>query len=55
MADVYAVLPLYAKVRVDSVLPLGLRDIDKAIALDSTVPEAYASRANLLGLGWRFP
>jgi serine/threonine-protein kinase len=55
MADVYAVLPLYANVRVDSVLPLGLRSIDKAIALDSTVPEAYASRANLLGLGWRFP
>jgi TolB-like protein/Tfp pilus assembly protein PilF len=54
MADVYAVLPLYADVRVDSVLPLGLRTIDKAIALDSTLPEAYASRANLLGLGWRW-
>ena len=54
MADVYAVLPLYANVRVDSVLPLGLRSIEKAIALDSTVPEAYASRANLLGLGWRW-
>jgi serine/threonine-protein kinase len=54
IADVYAVLPLYADVRVDSVLPIGLRSIDKAIALDSTVPEAYASRANLLGLGWRW-
>jgi serine/threonine-protein kinase len=54
MADVYAVLPLYTDVRVDSVLPLGLRSIDKAIALDSTVPEAYASRANLLGTGWRW-
>jgi serine/threonine-protein kinase len=54
IADVYAVLPLYANVRVDSVLPLGLRNIDKAIALDSMVPEAYASRANLLGLGWRW-
>ncbi|HEY7235119.1 MAG TPA: protein kinase [Gemmatimonadaceae bacterium] len=54
MADVYAVLPLYANVRVDSVLPLGLRSIDRAIALDSTVPEAYASRANLLGTGWRW-
>jgi TolB-like protein/tetratricopeptide (TPR) repeat protein len=54
IADVYAVLPLYAAVRVDSVLPIGLRSIDKAIALDSTVPEAYASRANLLGLGWRW-
>jgi serine/threonine-protein kinase len=54
MADVYAVLPLYADVRVDSVLPLGLRSIDRAIALDSTVPEAYASRANLLGTAWRW-
>jgi serine/threonine-protein kinase len=54
MADVYAVLPLYANVRVDSVLPLGLRSIDKAIALDSMVSEAYASRANLLGTGWRW-
>ena len=54
IADVYAVLPLYADVRVDSVLPLGLRIIDKAIALDSTLPEAYASRANLLQLGWRW-
>jgi serine/threonine-protein kinase len=54
MADVYAVLPLYANVRVDSLLPLGLRSIDKAIALDSTIPEAYASRANLLGVGWRW-
>ncbi len=54
IADVYAVLPLYSNVRVDSVLPIGLRSIDKAIALDSTVPEAYASRANLLALGWRW-
>jgi serine/threonine-protein kinase len=54
IADVYAVLPLYASVRVDSVLPLGLRSIDKAIALDSTVPEAYASRANLLATAWRW-
>jgi serine/threonine-protein kinase len=54
IADVYSVLPLYANVRVDSVLPLGLRSIDKAIALDTTVPEAYASRANLFGAGWRW-
>jgi tetratricopeptide (TPR) repeat protein len=54
IADVYAVLPLYANVRVDSVLPLGLRSVNKAVALDSTVPESYASRANLLGIGWRW-
>src|SRR5689334_22213100 len=54
IADVYAVLPLYSDVRIDSVLPLGLRSIDKAIALDSTVPEAYASRANLMSVGWRW-
>jgi eukaryotic-like serine/threonine-protein kinase len=55
IADVYSVLPLYTNVRVDSVLPLGLRAIDKAITLDSMLPEAYASRANLLSLGWRWP
>ena len=54
MADVYALLPLYTEVRIDSVVPLGLQKIDRAIALDSTLAEAYASRANLLGLSWRW-
>ena len=54
IADVYALLPLYSDAPVDSVVSLGLRTIDKAIALDSTLPEAYTSRANLLGMSWRW-
>ena len=54
MADVYALLPLYSSVPVDSVLPLGLRTIDRAIALEPTLAEAYSSRANLLAMAWRW-
>ena len=54
IADVYALLPLYSDVSVDSAVPIGLRTIDKAIALDSTLPEAFASRANLLAMSWRW-
>jgi serine/threonine-protein kinase len=54
IANVYAVLPLYANVRVDSLMPLALQAIDKAIALDSTLAEAFASRATLLQASWRW-
>ncbi len=54
IANVYAILPLYANVRVDSLLPLAMQSIDKAIALDSTLAEAYASRATLLQASWRW-
>ncbi|MEO6879278.1 MAG: tetratricopeptide repeat protein, partial [Gemmatimonadaceae bacterium] len=43
-----------ANVRMDSVAPLALAAIDCAIALDSTLPEAFASRATLLQAGWRW-
>jgi serine/threonine-protein kinase len=55
IANVYALLPLYANVRVDSVMPLAMQAIDKAIALDSTLAEAFASRATLLQANWRWP
>ncbi len=55
MANVYALLPLYANVRVDSLLPLAMQAIDKAIALDGTLAEAFASRATLLQASWRWP
>jgi serine/threonine-protein kinase len=54
MANVYAVLPLYANVRVDSLMPLAMQAIDKAISLDSTLAEAFASRATLLQASWRW-
>ena len=54
IANVYALLPLYANIRVDSVMPLALAAIDRAVRLDSTLPEAFASRASLLQAGWRW-
>ncbi len=53
-ANAYALLPLYANVRVDSVMPLALAAIDRAIALDSSFAEAFESRATLLQAGWRW-
>jgi serine/threonine protein kinase/Tfp pilus assembly protein PilF len=54
IGNVYALLPLYANVRVDSIMPLALQAIDKAISLDSTLAEAFASRATLLQASWRW-
>jgi serine/threonine-protein kinase len=54
IANVYSLLPLYANVRMDSVAPLALVAVNRAIALDSTLPEAFASRATLLQASWRW-
>jgi len=54
ISDVYATLPLYANVRVDSVMPLALAAINRAVRLDSTLADAFASRGNLLQVGWRW-
>src|SRR6185312_3536979 len=54
IGNVYAILPLYANVRVDSLTPLALQAIDKAISLDSSLAEAFASRATLLQASWRW-
>ena len=54
MANVYATLPLYANVRSDSVLPLAMAAINRAVALDSTLSDAFASRAELLQASWRW-
>jgi tetratricopeptide (TPR) repeat protein len=54
VANVYAILPLYANVRVDSLMPLALTAINRAVALDSTLPEAFASRGTLLQASWRW-
>jgi serine/threonine-protein kinase len=54
IANVYALLPLYANVRADSVLPLALSAINRAVALDSTLSEAFASRGALLQANWQW-
>jgi serine/threonine-protein kinase len=54
IANAYALLPLYANVRVDSLMPLGMSAIDRAIQLDSTLAESFASRATLLQAAWRW-
>jgi serine/threonine protein kinase/tetratricopeptide (TPR) repeat protein len=54
MGSVYALMPLYAHMRAVSVLPLALSAINRAVALDSTLPEAFASRATLLQASWRW-
>jgi serine/threonine protein kinase/TolB-like protein/Tfp pilus assembly protein PilF len=54
VADVYSVLPLYAAVVPDSVFPDAMRAVNRAVAIDSTLPEAFASRAALLQAQWRW-
>ncbi len=54
IANAYALLPLYANVRVDSLMPLAMSAIDRAIQLDSSLAESFASRATLLQAAWRW-
>jgi serine/threonine-protein kinase len=54
IADAFAVLPLYGTAPPDSVLPLALAAANRAIELDSTLAEAYASRGSLLGSSWQW-
>jgi serine/threonine-protein kinase len=55
IANVYALLPLYSSnLRADSLLPLAMAAINRAVALDSTLPEAFASRATILQASWRW-
>jgi len=54
MADVYGQLPFYTATPGDSVLPLALRAVTRAIALDSTLAGAFVSRGGLLNSAWRW-
>ncbi len=47
-------LPLYTGVPGDSVLPLGLRAAERAIALDSSLSGAFVSRGGLLNSMWQW-
>jgi eukaryotic-like serine/threonine-protein kinase len=54
MAGVYSVLPLYSSTSADAVFTPGIAAATNAIRLDSTLAEAYASRAVLLSGRWRW-
>ncbi len=54
IAGVHSVLPLYSHASLDSLFEPGFRAASRAIALDSTLAEAYASRALLLNGRWRW-
>jgi serine/threonine-protein kinase len=54
LADALGLLPLYTDVAAEPALASALRSADRAIALDSTLAEAYASRGVLHGRTWRW-
>jgi serine/threonine-protein kinase len=55
MADIYGILPLYAPTgNTDSVIALGMSAASRAIALDSTLAEAFASRGVLGTASWHW-
>jgi serine/threonine-protein kinase len=54
LADAQGLLPLYADVPAEPALAAALRSADRAIMLDSTLAEAWASRGVLHGRTWRW-
>ena len=54
IGDVYALLPQYSRVRVDTLLPHALEAANRAVALDGTLPQGWMSRARLLQTSWRW-
>jgi len=54
VAAVYSVLPLYSRAPSDTMISAGLQAATRAIQLDSSLAEAFSSRATLLQAGWRW-
>ncbi len=54
IAGVYSVLPLYSSTSGDAAFAPGIEAATTAIRLDSTIADAYASRAALLAFRWRW-
>ena len=54
LAAAQGLLPLHANVSAERSLADGLRNADRAIALDSTLAEAWAARGVLHGRSWRW-
>jgi serine/threonine-protein kinase len=54
MADVYATLPLYSSLPGDSLRPLALAAVDRALALHSSLGGAYAARGTVRTAAWEW-
>ncbi len=54
IADVYAQLPLYTSLSGDSLRPLALAAVDRALALDSNLAGAYAARGTVRNSAWEW-
>jgi serine/threonine-protein kinase len=54
LADAQGLLPIYGNVPAAATLAAALRSADRAIALDSTLAEAWASRGVLQGRSWKW-
>ena len=54
LADAEGLLPVYANVPAEPALASALKSADRAIALDSTLAEAWASRGVLQGRSWKW-
>ena len=48
LADALVLLPIYGRTPADSVLPIARREAERAVALDSTLPEAWTTLALVL-------
>jgi TolB-like protein/tetratricopeptide (TPR) repeat protein len=54
LADAQGLLPLYTSAAAQPTLAAALKSADRAIALDSTLAEAWASRGVLQGRSWKW-
>ena len=54
IADVYAQLPLYTDLPGDSLRPLALAAVDRALALDGDLAGAYAARGTVRNSAWEW-
>ena len=54
LADAQGLLPLYTTAGAEASLNAALKSADRAIALDSTLAEAWASRGVLQGRSWKW-
>ncbi|MEO5816932.1 MAG: protein kinase [Gemmatimonadaceae bacterium] len=54
LADAQGLLPLYTSAAAEPTLSAAIKSADRAIALDSTLAEAWASRGVLQGRSWKW-